>query len=212
MKSQVMPPMNLQYADEKDVDELSTLYVDVWKSENIELFQLLRFYFYLYNKRIECSGTSFPITDTRMWPHINYTCSAIKKLIYEQNAQEIEDCKKYLLSVFAKENDKYLREVNDTFFILCKEITGAQVYKLKYESNVELRQRNNTLDFGLQWNDLAFTQEMIEIRTYEVSYLKCYQEELKRENRRNRINVSLTVVGTIATLVGIIISLLPLFL
>jgi hypothetical protein len=209
MNLEAIPPMNLLYADNDEAAELSKLYIDVWTSGNRELFRFLRLYFYLLNKRVECAGESYPITDPNIWPYINSIRTAVKSAIYNQNAEKVKCCKEYLITIFSDANTACLSKLNNDYFTLSKKMPYSQICKLKYESNLRIQAEAKTFDFGQQWNDLAFTQACILERAYEVSYIRCFNDELHRENIRNAISIALAVVGTIVTILGTAITLIP---
>lgn len=191
------PKSNLRYGD-KD-DGMTELYIDICETKDAELYTTYRFYCYLINYRIEnARHKEYPICSDDFWPYINHYKTALSLSVKEHNTKELNKVKEFVLNKFQKVNDVYLDSLNKEYFELIEKISKTDSIRIDYEQNREWSELEP--EFGLEYNEIFMTLEIIRMRTYYNALMENILREGTIEKRKFVLGIVLAIVGTALTI------------
>lgn len=197
------PRMNLRYASDEDENELSEIYLRICDTGDMDKFLFIRFYFYLVNYRVEHGiNEDYPICTDEIWPYLNHCKTAFRKSVFNNDDSELQSLKKYILEIFEVENKKYLKRVNDEYFELLKKVPKSKATQIEHQIGYEYSQQEP--EFGIEFNNVWMSLELIRLRTYANSLMSDTLREEKINRRNFLLGLFLGAVGTICSVVGLL--------
>ena len=114
----------------------------------------------------------------------------------------MQSLKKYILEIFEVENKKYLKKVNDEYFELLKKVPKSKATQIEHQIGYEYSQQEP--EFGIEFNNVWMSLELIRLRTYANSLMSDTLREEKINRRNFLLGLFLGAVGTMCSVVGLL--------